>query len=220
MTLGIDEVISTWRECGEAAIIFYFSGEQLVTQNTLAIQFANSLREQCPEWITDIVPSFDSVMVCYDPLVADQYKLLALVRQISEVKGNISQTQNHIIRACYDRSGMLDLIALAESSSLDPEDIIRSHANKPYRIFAIGFAPGFAYAGELEESIQIPRQSKPRIKVPAGAIAIADSYTAVYPNTSPGGWNLIGMLAENEPTMLERNLRVGDTITFVDVEHD
>ena len=89
MALGIDGAISTWSECGEAAIIFYFSGEQLATQNTFAMQFAYSLRAQCPAWITDIVPSFDSVMVCYDPLVADQYKLLALVRQTSKVDGDI-----------------------------------------------------------------------------------------------------------------------------------
>ena len=78
-------------------------------------------------------------------------------------------------------------------TSLIPADVINIHTATEYRVYAIGFAPGFAYLGQVDERIAAPRLATPRLKVPRGAVAIADQQTAVYPAESPGGWNLIGM---------------------------
>ena len=219
-SLKNDWFIERWVDCGEAAIICYFSGRQLTEQNSRVLHFVNCLKATCPSWITEIVPSFDSVMICYDPLNADQYRTIDWIGKLPSVEQGSNQEQNHIIRVDYDRAGAFDLISLADSVQRTPDSIIRCHVDQQYRVFAIGFAPGFAYAGEVKAAIQFPRRSTPRTKVPAGAIAIADSYTAVYPDASPGGWNVIGMLANNEQPMRDRNLCVGDSLTFVDCKNE
>jgi KipI family sensor histidine kinase inhibitor len=85
-----------------------------------------------------------------------------------------------------------DLERLAANAGLSIEDVIAIHSGGNYRVYAIGFAPGFAYLGEVDERIAAPRLPTPRQRVPRGAVAIADRQTAVYPAVSPGGWNLIG----------------------------
>jgi KipI family sensor histidine kinase inhibitor len=114
-----------------------------------------------------------------------------------------------------------DLEALAERASLTVEEVIAIHQSVEYRVYAIGFAPGFAYLGEVDERIAAPRLSTPRQKVPRGAVAIADRQTAVYPAPSPGGWNLIGRCPvrmfnpDADPTM---PVRVGDRVRFEAIE--
>ena len=95
------------------------------------------------------------------------------------------------------------------------------HSNQSYQVYAIGFAPGFAYLGEVDPLLQMPRLSTPRAKVPRGAVAIADRQTAVYPAQSPGGWNLIGLCPtpmftpDASPVM---PVAVGDEVRFVAID--
>ena len=85
-----------------------------------------------------------------------------------------------------------DLMAFAETNGLSPDEVVQRHHAREYRVYAIGFAPGFAYLGEVDEAIARPRLATPRQHVPTGSVGIADRQTAVYPAESPGGWNLIG----------------------------
>ena len=96
------------------------------------------------------------------------------------------------------------------------EAIIERHQSQTFRAFAIGFAPGFAYLGELDSDLRLARRQNPRTKVPAGAVAIADSYTAVYPQQSPGGWHIIGLLSPESADIRSLALKVGDSVSFVD----
>ena len=85
-----------------------------------------------------------------------------------------------------------DLVELADSNGLSVDEVVQRHHTREYRVYAIGFAPGFAYLGEVDEVIARPRLTTPRQQVPTGSVGIADRQTAVYPAESPGGWNLIG----------------------------
>ena len=110
-----------------------------------------------------------------------------------------------------------DLESLAASTGLSTDEVIAIHSEEEYRVYAIGFAPGFAYLGQVDERIAAPRLATPRQRVPRGAVAIADRQTAVYPAVSPGGWNLIGRCPvrmfdpEANPSM---PVAVGDRVRF------
>jgi KipI family sensor histidine kinase inhibitor len=116
-----------------------------------------------------------------------------------------------------------DLEPLAARAGLSTDEVIALHCGTDYRVYAIGFAPGFAYLGQVDERIAAPRLATPRLKVPRGAVAIADRQTAVYPAVSPGGWNLIGrcpvrMFDPNaEPIM---PVAVGDRVRFESVSRE
>ncbi|MFB3059599.1 MAG: allophanate hydrolase subunit 1, partial [Gammaproteobacteria bacterium] len=116
-----------------------------------------------------------------------------------------------------------DLEIIAKRGKISVDDVIEIHLAGEYRVYAIGFAPGFAYLGEVDERIAAPRLATPRQKVPRGAVALADRQTAVYPAQSPGGWNLIGLCPtrmfdpEQQPSM---PVQVGDRIRFEAIERD
>lgn len=205
---------------GESAFVFYFSGENLSEQNGKVRQFANALVNNKPNWVIEIVPSFDSVMVCFNSLAIDQYSLFDFINRLSP--SDVSETVgiHHCINVHYDRNNQYDLEQAATTLNMSPNDVVFAHTARHYTAYAVGFSPGFAYLGEINDAIQIPRLKTPRTKVPKGAVAIADSYTAVYPDESPGGWHLIGIIAEDQPSMLERDIKVGDTVAFVDYNCD
>jgi KipI family sensor histidine kinase inhibitor len=126
-----------------------------------------------------------------------------------------------VLPVYYDVEAGADLSDLAEASGLSVDQVIEIHSSTPYRVYAIGFAPGFAYLGQVDERIARPRLATPRLRVPKGSVAIADRQTAVYPDTSPGGWNLIGRCPvemfnpASDPIM---PVSVGDRVTFEPVD--
>lgn len=115
---------------------------------------------------------------------------------------------------------------LAEMSNIDGiciEKIIQLHSETIYDVYALGFAPGFAYLGKVNKRIATPRKKSPRLKVPKGSVGIADEQTAIYPSDSPGGWNIIGRTPvdlvnyQHSPPCL---MQVGDRIKFNPIEKD
>jgi KipI family sensor histidine kinase inhibitor len=98
-----------------------------------------------------------------------------------------------VLRVRYDGE---DLAGVAEQIGLEPDDVVALHTRATYRVAFLGFAPGFGYLTGLPEQLHLPRRSMPRVRVPAGAVAIADRYSAVYPRSSPGGWHLLGTSRE------------------------
>ena len=113
-----------------------------------------------------------------------------------------------------------DLQSLSKLVGLSTREIIELHQSIDYRVYAMGFAPGFAYLGEIDSRIAAPRLQTPRLKVPAGSVAIADRQTAVYPCQSPGGWNLIGLCPETMFDMAKTPptpIKVGDRVRFQQV---
>ncbi len=204
---------------GENALIVYF-GEKTDPRVSAQVQQAVTILEsELSDKLIDMVPSYASLLVIYDQLATDH---LEVRRCIRKVLGQLSDSDSSegnlvILPAYYSTESGPDLEALAQRADLSIDDVIKLHSEMEYRVYAIGFAPGFAYLGEVDERIAAPRLSTPRMKVPRGAIAIADRQTAVYPAVSPGGWNLIGLCPTRmfdpkaTPTM---PVQVGDRIKF------
>ncbi len=144
--------------------------------------------------LVDLVPSYASLLVLYDPMTTDHLSVAHRIRQAVEALDVVDAAQGRLVTlpVYYAPEAGEDLESLAARAGLGVEQVIELHAGTEYRVYAIGFAPGFAYLGEVDERIAAPRLTTPRQRVPRGAVAIADRQTAVYPAVSPGGWNLIG----------------------------
>ena len=158
-------------------------------------------------------------------MATDHLEIRSCIRKVLSQLGESDSSEGNlvILPAYYSPESGPDLEALAQRADLSIEEVIKIHSEMEYRVYAIGFAPGFAYLGEVDERIAAPRLSTPRTRVPRGAIAIADRQTAVYPAVSPGGWNLIGLCPTRmfdpkaEPTM---PVQVGDRIRFNPISRD
>lgn len=210
---------------GENALIIYF-GEKTDPRVSAQVQQAVTILEtELSGKLIDMVPSYASLLVIYDQLATDHLEIRSGIRKVLSQLGESDNREGNlvILPAYYSAESGPDLEALAQRADLSTEQVIKIHSEMEYRVYAIGFAPGFAYLGEVDERIAAPRLSTPRTRVPRGAIAIADRQTAVYPAVSPGGWNLIGLCPtrmfnpEAEPTM---PVQVGDRIRFNPISRD
>ena len=154
---------------------------------------AERIRAELGEVLTDLVPGWTSLLLHYD-LTRTDHLLLAerlqplLERWLAE-PSVIQAGRLHEVPICYDGA---DLADVALQCRLSVAQVIELHAALEYRVGAIGFAPGFAYLGELDARLVLPRRATPRTAVPAGSLAIAERQTAIYPHSSPGGWHLLG----------------------------
>ena len=173
--------------------------------------------------LVDLVPSYTTLMVHYDltavnPAQARELIDLALTDLQPQAQGS---GQCHVLPVWYDLSVGPELTLLSQRSGLAIDDVIRRHSAHEYQVFALGFAPGFAFMGLVDEILATPRLNTPRKRVAAGSVGIAERQTAAYPVVSPGGWNLIG----RTPAKLfdrERDgyslMQPGDTVRFEAVE--
>ena len=211
---------------GQNAFIVYFA-EQTSAAVSAQIQAAvDNILGSMADSIVDLVPSYASLLVIFDLDRSDPY---AVRQGLRLALANLDATDAAAgdlvtLPVYYSLESGPDLEVIAELGKLSVEDVIDIHQRQEYRVYAIGFAPGFAYLGEVDERIAAPRLATPRQKVPRGAVAIADRQTAVYPAVSPGGWNLIGRCPTrmfdpaSDPSM---PVKVGDRIRFsaIDREH-
>lgn len=219
------------RQAGENSLLIYLApvaDAQVLAQ----VQWlSQQLRQQLGSLLQEIIPSYNSVLLVYDFLRLDQSQLqLCLADLLTELT---DVAQNHEPQAAQSSGKLIelpcyysietgpDLAAIAAQHQLSVSQLIKIHSEQRYQVYAIGFAPGFAYLGWVDERIATARLTTPRLKVPAGSVAIADRQTAVYPAVSPGGWNLIGNCPmplfdlQKEPAM---KLSTGDAVMFVPIE--
>ncbi len=225
---------------GENALILYFSEKdklqveaasaQEKTQkreisispqiNNQVQQTAQLIQQYLAADIVDLIPSYASILVVFDLLTIDHHHLQNKIKKLLKRTNNELTNQGKLIElpVYYSLESGIDLPHIAEQAQLSVEQVIAIHQDKEYRVYAIGFAPGFAYLGEVDERIAMPRLCSPRLHIPKGAVAIADRQTAVYPAQSPGGWNIIGLCPIDmfnpkvEPYM---PVSVGDSVKFV-----
>lgn len=185
-----------------------------------------SLKEVEIEGITELIPSYTSLLISYDFI---QFSYEQICEKIENTLKNSAMLSKEIesrfivLPVYYDESVGLDLADMAKDKRMSTQDIIDIHSQQEYFVYAIGFAPGFPYMGEVDESIATPRLANPRAKVPKGSVGIADRQTAVYPRQSPGGWNIIGRTPiEMFDTSYEgfSYFRVGDKVKFMPISQD
>ena len=185
---------------------------------------SDNLRAAFGAQLIDLVPSYTTLMVHYDVLALNPAQARELIAgALIDLSPNTRASgQRHVLPVWYDLSVGPELSLLAKRSGLAVSEVIRLHSEHEYQVFALGFAPGFAFMGLVEEVLATPRLNTPRKKVAAGSVGIAERQTAAYPVVSPGGWNLIG----RTPARLfdrERDgyslMQPGDTVRFAAVEH-
>lgn len=182
------------------------------------------LRQGFGAALVDLVPSYTTLMVHYDLTVLNPAQARELIGQaLTDLQPQARGSGHcHVLPVWYDLSVGPELTLLSRRSGLAVDEVIRRHSGHEYQVFALGFAPGFAFMGLVDESLATPRLNTPRKRVAAGSVGIAERQTAAYPVVSPGGWNLIG----RTPTQLfdrDRDgyslMQPGDTVRFEAVDH-
>lgn len=190
--------------------------------NQRAIDLAARLRRRVGHAVRDIVPGYCSLGVHFDPLHTD---IAALERVITE-EARAVRHQNHAsgdsriveIPVRYGGADGPDLASVAQFARCSEEEVIALHSIRTYRVYMLGFVPGFAYLGRVDSRIAAPRHRVPRERVPAGSVGIAGEQTGVYPIATPGGWQLLG---RTTAVMFDANratpslLQPGDLVRFV-----
>lgn len=170
------------------------------------------------EGIVEIIPSYTSIFISYDIFKYDFETFKELLENNINLDSSDSFEEKIIsIDVYYGTDVGLDLEDISLKTKLSIDEIIKIHSNKLYDVYAIGFLPGFAYLASVDERIALPRLSSPRKQIPKGSVAIADTQTAVYPQSSPGGWNILGRTTmELFDKKLEKlsPLSVGDKVKF------
>ena len=207
---------------GDASILIEWADEIDDTVNDHVHACAQFLRDQAHAEIIDLVPAYSSLLVCFDPRRATLEQMHEFLQRILPSAPTVPITSPRIVEIPTRYGGAFgpDLPFIAERSGLSEAKVIRLHASVTYRVYMIGFSPGFAYLGSVPEQIAAPRLDTPRTRVPAGSVGIAGRQTGIYPSETPGGWRLIGRTEEQlfephaSPPAL---LRPGDCVRFVPV---
>lgn len=176
--------------------------------------------------LVDLVPSYTTLLVVFDPLTLSAPEARNRIYQVLadlEPDDNADTGQVHELPTWYDPSVGPELARVADHAGLTVSDVTEIHSQQVYRVFALGFAPGFAFMGLLDPRIECPRLDTPRSRVPIGSVALAGRQTAAYPVSTPGGWNLLG---RTNARLFDRQrngfslLRVGDKVRFVPVSRE
>jgi len=193
--------------------------------NERAILLASRLRDRNARGVRDIAPGYCTVGVHYDPLQTDLAALeQAIEREFAALASLEAVAARPAIEIPVNYGGDYgpDLDAVATHAGCSTAEVIKRHSERTYRVYMLGFVPGFAYMGRVDPSLAAPRHRVPRERVRAGSVGIAGLQTGVYPVESPGGWQLIGHTttvmfdaARDQPSLLA----AGDLVRFVPVSH-
>jgi KipI family sensor histidine kinase inhibitor len=209
------------RQAGDAMLLVEFEPVIDPLVNQRAIELGRLLRARGLSGVRDIVPAYCSLAVHFDPLRTD---LATLERAIAEDGREASTVEAlpeptvHEIPVAYGGADGPDLQAVADFAECTPAEVVERHAAATYRVYMLGFVPGFAYLGRVDARIAAPRRRVPREMVPAGSVGIAGEQTGVYPIATPGGWQIVGRTsvvmfdADRTPASL---LAPGDLVRFV-----
>ena len=206
--LGEDAWLVEWEPRFDAAI------------NAHVLTLANSVLASKHEWVRDVVPAIASCAVYVDPDRVAPADVEQTLRTLTSDPGvPDASSRFHEIPVCYDSEVASDIEAVAAWAQCSVDEVAARHAAVEYRVFMVGFLPGFAYLGMVDPTIGMPRRDLPRVRVPAGSVGVAGQQTGIYPVVSPGGWQIIGrtpmrMFDVETP---DAGLRAGDRVRFVPI---
>jgi len=204
---------------GESAVTLSWGTTVSPDLNVLVHRTARSIHAARLPQVVDVVPAYAALTVFYDPLHLDYEAMAARLGEIAAAAGDPDPASDsrtdHEIPVVYDGP---DLEEVARQTGLRIPEIVARHSAREYQVYLLGFVPGFAYLGELDPALVVPRHGSPRKRIPAGSVAIAGAQTAVYPLDTPGGWHLIGHTPVTlfDPTRTPAALLApGDRVRFV-----
>ena len=208
---------------GESALIVEFEERIDPGINAQTIACAEAIQAVRLVGVRDVVPTFRSVAVYFDPLHTDGDALATCLERAATGALPAVAPASAVVRipVCYGRDLGPDLPHVASLAGMAEADVIRVHAGGTYRVFMLGFVPGFAYLGIVDERIAVPRHTTPRVRVPAGSVGIAGVQTGIYPAETPGGWQLIGRTPlkpfdpfRDQPFLM----KAGDAVQFYPID--
>jgi len=208
---------------GDSAIVVEFEETIAPDVNARTIACAEAIQAARLDGVRDVVPTYRSVAVYFDPLRTDHDVLTrCLEREAVRPLTPITAARTPVrIPVCYGGDLGPDLPGVAAFAGLPEADVARVHAAATYRVFMLGFVPGFAYLGIVDAAIAMPRHATPRVRVPAGSVGIAGVQTGVYTGGTPGGWQVIGRTPVKpfDPTRADPFLmKAGDAVQFYAIE--
>jgi KipI family sensor histidine kinase inhibitor len=209
---------------GDSVLIVQFAERVEPAINARAIALAERLGAAAPAGVLDIVPTYRSVAVYFNPLRTHHDRLLSGLQRLASTDSVADAQPKEPIQIPVQYGGDFgpDLGDVARFANTTEDEVVRLHTAKAYRVFMLGFVPGFAYMGEVDRRIAAPRRQTPRTAVPAGSVGIAGVQTGIYPSAIPGGWQLIGRTSI-KPFDLSRSeaslFKPGDLVRFVAVDH-
>jgi inhibitor of KinA len=203
---------------GEAALVVEFPQRIDPATSDRAVALARAAVERCGSQLRDVVVGYCTVTVYFDPLALDAAWLEAELLRLAAtdvppaIAGDVLD-----IPVCYGGECGPDLPEVAAFAGLTPAEVIDLHCRDTYRVYVVGFIPGFAYMAAVDPKLALPRRSVPRTRVPAGSVAVAAGQTGIYPAETPGGWHLIGRTPV-KPYDPERStpflFKAGDRVRF------
>lgn len=210
-----------FRMAGDSGLTIDLRGESIEESSRRVRTILTSLDSEPPDWMIDAVPAAASLLILFDPLKVTSEEVREHVRRL---RGNVQPsrpTHRHRVPVLYGGESGPDLESVAEAAGITVEEVIRLHSSVEYTVYFLGFLPGFPYLGPLPPLLHCPRLNTPRSRVPAGSVGIADDRTGIYPQSSPGGWRLIGVTPVHlfnpiaDPPAL---VSPGDLVTFYAVD--
>jgi KipI family sensor histidine kinase inhibitor len=210
---------------GDAAMTLEFDERIDPAISARAAGVASAVLAEQLTGIRDVVPTYRSVTVYFDPLQTDQQKLTATLQRLADsVETREPPRRSAIaIPVCYGGDCGPDLAKVAAFAGLSERDVVEIHSAATYRVLMLGFMPGFAYMGIVDPRIAAPRLETPRPRVARGSVGIAKEQTGIYPRDTPGGWQLIGRtpartfdLTRADPFLLHS----GDEVQFVPIARE
>ena len=201
---------------GDTALVVEFGSE--IDPDINAQVLALDRRVRAHPDVVETVPTYRSLLVYYDPLATDFASISAsLLALADDLSGEASTGRRWRVPVVYGGAFGIDLEDVAARHGLTPDEIVRRHAAPTYRVYMIGFLPGFAYLGGLDQTIATPRRTSPRLKTPAGTISIGGVQALVASIEAPSGWHLLGrtpvrnFMPARDPVFL---LEAGDRVAF------
>ena len=179
---------------GDHAMVVEFGSIIAENINQKVHALAGWIEEKQIEGVVELLPTFRSLMIYYDCHVVSFERLKRKVSEFDDTKVSAGAEKKKIIKVpcCYGARFGSDLHDMEKILGIDKDEIIRIHSSVCYKIYMLGFLPGFVYLGGLDKRIEVPRLSSPRVKINPGSVGIGGNQTGVYPVASPGGWRLIG----------------------------
>lgn len=209
-------------DAGDAAFTIEFGNaidpQLLAAVNALDAAITRLQAEGGLPGVIETMPTFRSLTVFFDPLATSRETLIATLQPLfAAAEGGAALAgRRWRLPVCYEGECAPDLAETARVIGAGEDEVVALHSGTEFRVYMLGFLPGFPFMGDLPERLRLPRRTEPRVRVPAGSVAIATGLTAIYPWESPGGWHLLGRCpvplfdaGRASPSLLAAGDRVG-----------
>ena len=214
------ETIPTITRLGDDALLVTFAHAISWDVGVAVRAAARRVRAMQLHAVTDVVPAYTTLAIYFDGTQVSFAAMSELIAPLVRAGDASEEGEPALIEIPVTYDGV-DLADVAARTGLGVDEVIDRHTRRTYRAYASGFQPGFAYLGDLDEALVLPRRPAPRLRVPRGSVAIAGAQTGVYPLQTPGGWHLIGTTStvmfdasRNPPALI----RPGDMVRFTRVD--